>query len=71
MFLRPNFSHRTALVRGTSISNIFEIGSAVLEIQPFLDFGHKIRPKLVVFEKISIFHPDSISLYKDHLASQK
>ena len=51
----PNYYHRTAMARGFHISNIFEIGQAVLEIWSFLDLGHKMRPKLVL-SKVKNLH---------------
>ena len=58
------------MVRGTQISKFFEIGPAVPEIWLFLDFGSKMRPKLGVFEKSSIFHQNSMSFPENHLACQ-
>ena len=65
-----NFCHRTALVKGTHISKIFEIGPAVPDIWPFLDFGHKMRLKLEVLKKISIFHQNYISFHENYMACQ-
>ena len=41
-----NFCYRAALVRGTQILKMFEIGPAVPEIWSFLVFGPKMGPKL-------------------------
>ena len=68
--LSSNFFHRTALVRGSQISKIFEIGPAVPEIWPFLDFGLKMGPKLGLQKKISIFHQNYMPFLENYLACQ-
>ena len=49
------FTTKPHWLRGVTSQKFLEIGPAVLEIWLFLDCGHKMWTKLVLYEEISIF----------------